>query len=83
MASNEPVAAESRAQLIERLLECARHYVAIFYPQTADEQSERDELLEQINSALPPVAEPPFVVCAGAYCCLADGHEGACDDVPW
>jgi hypothetical protein len=74
---------ESREQMLERLLRCARHYVAIFEPQTYNESEDRDDLLRQIDDAAPVPALPSAVdvtPCDNEACCLTRGHAGSCDD---
>jgi len=77
---------ESREQLLERLLRCARHYVAIFEPQDYSESEDRDDLLRQIDNAAPsPVSPSPSVQsnCDNENCVLEKGHTGLCDDLPF
>lgn len=73
--------AVTREQMLEGLLIDARYYVEIFDPIEADEISEQERLLHQIDEALPLSATPE--VCAAPHCCLPAAHEGPCDDIPW
>jgi hypothetical protein len=66
---------------LERLLRDARYYVSVFEPRDDAEVGEQEAMLREIDDALPPAVIE--AVCADAYCCLPDGHEGACDDLPF
>lgn len=81
VAAIESPAIVTREQMLEGLLIDARYYVEIFDPIEADEISEQERLLHQIDEALPLSATPE--VCAAPHCCLPAAHEGPCDDIPW
>lgn len=72
-----------REMTFESLLADARSYVANFYPQTADEQSEQERLLRDIDAALPAPPVPLVEDCGSDGCYRPKGHDGDHDYCPF
>jgi hypothetical protein len=76
------------APALEQLLRSARQYVAGFEPRSAEEAGEQEQLLHDIDDALPALepAAPPITYCdigGTDMCSLPKGHAGPCDDIPF
>lgn len=68
----------------QSLLRECRSWILGVYPQTHQEDLDREAMIQRIDAVAPPLPESPFVPCVkNKYCAMASGHSGDCDDLPF